>query len=270
VSRGHVFESARPLVFAHRGGARLAPENTLVAFATGMSHGADGFECDVHLSRDGVPVVIHDASLDRTTNASGPVVARTAQELAEVDAGYHFGEQRGHPFRGAGHGVPTLERVLASWGDARAIVELKGTSVELARAVVDVVRRVGAVERVCVGAFSAVTIRQVRALEPGLATSASQPEVRWTLHRSWVHWPFMPARPYQSFQVPERAGRLRVVSPRFVRQAHREGQTVHVWVVNEPADMSRLLDWGVDGLISDRPDLAVAVRDAWYEAHASR
>ncbi len=98
---------------------------------------------------------------------------------------------------------------------------------------------------------------------PEIVTSASQSEARWTLHRSWVRWPWLSHHPYVAFQVPEYAGRMRVVSPAFVRQVHKQGHVLQVWVVNERDDIRRLLDWGVDGIISDRPDIAVATRDEW-------
>jgi glycerophosphoryl diester phosphodiesterase len=262
-SPGSPFEATHPLVFAHRGGAKLAPENTLIAFELGLSHGADGIELDVHLARDGVPVVIHDATLDRTTNARGPVAARSAAELAAVDAAAHFGGDSGYPFRGRSHGVPTLEAVLERCPRTRIIIEMKYGTAALARAVVAVVRRMGAERRVCLGSFQQEALDAARALAPEMATSASEPEARWTLHRSWLRWPFVSERSYVAFQVPERAGRLRVVSPAFVRQAHREGQVVQVWVVDGEADAQRLLAWGVDGLISDRPDLTVPARDRW-------
>jgi glycerophosphoryl diester phosphodiesterase len=257
-----VFQSSRPLVFAHRGGAKLAPENTLAAFQNGMSLGADGVELDVRLSADGVPVVFHDPSLERTTDRSGPVAALTADELARVDAGYRFTNGNGYPFRGQEIGVPTLEAAMRQLPSARVIVEMKGADVELARAVADVVRRTNSVDRVCVGSFAQQSLDTLRSQAPEITTSASQPEARWTLHRSWVRWPLGSGRPFVAFQVPERAGRLRVVTPTFIRQVHREGRVVQVWVVDSEADARRLLAWGVDGLISDRPDITVAVRDA--------
>jgi glycerophosphoryl diester phosphodiesterase len=257
------FEAAHPLVFAHRGGAGLAPENTLIAFDRGLALGADGVELDVHLSRDGIPVVIHDRTLDRTTSGHGPVAALSAAELGALDAGVAFGAAEGFPFRERGHGVPTLEAVLERCPGARVIIEMKYGTAALARAVLGVVRRTGAGGRVCLGSFQQEALDAARQIAPEVATSASQPEARWTLHRSWLGWPFISARPYVAFQVPERAGRLRVASPGFIRQAHREGQVVQVWVVDTEADATRLLDWGVDGLISDRPDVTVPARDRW-------
>ncbi len=260
-----VFRADRPLVFAHRGGAKLAPENTIVAFDGGLALGADGLELDVHLSRDSVPVVIHDSTLDRTTDHRGPVKSLSADELASVDAGHGFDRDGSHPFRGQGHGVPTLAAVLARYNGARIVIEIKDPSPEAGRAVARLVRHFDAASRICVGSFHPSAIDAVRAAAPEIPTSASLPEARWTLHRSWVVWPFRGVRPYTAFQVPETTGRLRVVSPRFVRQVHREGQVVQVWVVDAPDTARRLLDWGVDGLITDRPDLIVPARDAWSE-----
>src|SRR5262245_17847828 len=146
----HPFATNARLVFAHRGGAKLAPENTMAAFEQGLALGSDGVECDVHLSRDGVPVVIHDNTLDRTTSGSGPVSARTADELSRLDAGFHFQASGKYPFRAQGIGVPTLEQVLRRFVNARVIIEMKNGFAELARAVIDVVRRTDAIDRVCV------------------------------------------------------------------------------------------------------------------------
>jgi glycerophosphoryl diester phosphodiesterase len=264
------FASREKLVFAHRGGAKLAPENTIAAFVNGVALGSDGFECDVHLSRDGTPVVIHDQTLDRTTDATGPVGAWTAEELAGVDAGYRFvGPDGSHPFRNRGIGVPTLEAVMRACPGVRAIIEMKQGDPALARAVMDVVRRTDAVDRVCVGSFYRQGLEVIRAEAPAIATSASEDEARWTLYRAWCRWPLAAARVYCAFQVPERAGRLRVVSPSFVEQAHRDGARVDVWVVDGADDINRLLSWGVDGVITDRPDIALAVRDEWRRRRAT-
>jgi glycerophosphoryl diester phosphodiesterase len=231
------FSSPRPLVFAHRGGALLAPENTVVAFDNGLSLGADGIELDVRLSRDGTAVVHHDATLDRTTQLHGPVAARSTDELAAAN-------------------VPTLRSVLARYPDARIIVEIKERSIALARAVIEDLRAAAAVDRVCIGAFSRKPLREVRRLEPALATSAAREEVRWALYRSWCGWPVMNT-PYAGYQIPEVAGATRVVSPRFVDYAHRAGLGVQVWTVNSEIDAEKLLRWGVDALITDRPDVMV-------------
>jgi glycerophosphoryl diester phosphodiesterase len=242
----------------------LAPENTIAAFDCGLQMGADGLELDVHLSSDGVPVVIHDPTLERTTDARGPVRAMTAAELARVDAGARFSRAGfpAFPFQGLGLGVPTLGAVLARYPSVPVIVEIKVDTLECGRRVADEVRAARAVDRVCLAGFGMASARGAREALPEAAASACHTEVRWALYRSWVGWAPRP-RGYGGFQVPERAGGHHVVSPRFIGAAHRAGLAVEVWTVDEPADMARLLAWGVDGLISNRPDLAVSAREAF-------
>jgi glycerophosphoryl diester phosphodiesterase len=241
---------------AHRGGAKLAPENTWPAFARAAALGVDAIECDVHLSRDGEVVVIHDATLDRTTDATGLVAERTAAELARVDAGYRFGEQDGFPYRGQGIGIPRLDDLLHRLPEMPIVIEIKGDRRELGLRVIEVIREARAQTRVIVGGFSGVVLDAVRQAAPELMTSASRDEVRWALRRSYFWLP--PARPaYQVLQVPLRSQETVVVTRRFVRAARRGGVPVQVWIVDDPGQMRRLIAWGVTGVISDRPDLAV-------------
>jgi glycerophosphoryl diester phosphodiesterase len=231
--------SSRPLVFAHRGGSKIGPENTIAGFDQGLATGADGLELDVRLSRDGIPVVHHDDMLGRTNRGTGRVSEHLARELAEL-------------------GIPTLSDVLARYPRVPIIIDLKEQNGALARAVVGDVRRAGSAGRVCLGSFGVPALRAVRALDPALATSAGRMEVRLALYRSWIG--LSPGRVrYRALQVPEVSGSTRVVSPRFVRLAHAAGLVVQVWTVDEPEDVRRLLSWGVDGIISDRPDVAVDV-----------
>jgi glycerophosphoryl diester phosphodiesterase len=236
-------------VFAHRGGSKLGPENTVAAFDRGLAAGADGLELDVHLSRDGTVVVHHDATLDRTTRAKGPLCERTAAELAALD-------------------VPALADVLARYPKTPLIIELKQPDAALAEAVVCEVRRAGASARVCLGSFSVRALRAARALAPDIATSGGRFEVRVALYRSWFG--LSPGRvAYRAFQVPETSGNTRVVSPRFVQLAHKAGLAVQVWTVDEPQDIRKLLGWGVDGIISDRPDVAVDVVRDWVSRQST-
>jgi glycerophosphoryl diester phosphodiesterase len=256
----------RPLVYAHRGGAALRPENTLVAFDHGLALGADGLELDVRLTRDGAVVVHHDAALERTTDGRGPLAELSSAELARLDAGYRFqprgAERAGQfPFRGQGIGIPTLAAVLQRYPAVPLIIELKLDDEEIAHRTVDVVKAAGALARVAIGSFSARALTATRRVAPALRTGAGREETRWALYRSWVGWPIGRPR-YQEFQVPERSGITTVVTRRFVERARRAGVMVKVWTVDEEADMTRLLDWGVDGLISDRPDVAARVVSA--------
>jgi glycerophosphoryl diester phosphodiesterase len=261
--------ASRPLVFAHRGGSALAPENTVAAFDNGLALGADGLELDVHLSSDGVVVVHHDARLERTTDGTGLLKARTTAELERLDAGYRFGEAEGCPWKGKGLVIPKLSEVLRRYPSIPLIIELKEDTAELARAVVRQVLAADAAGRVCLGSFGRRAIRTVRAIAPELLTSASRPEVRRALLRTWFRLPLQRAE-YDTYLVPKTASGLRVVSPRFVRFAHAAGRPVHVWTVDTPQEIRRLLDWGVAGVISDRPDEAVATVDAWVRERRSR
>ena len=244
------------IVYAHRGGAALAPENTIAAFDNGFACGAEGIELDVQLSRDAVVVVHHDATLERTTNGHGPIVDHSAAELSRLDAGYHFrGADGSHPFRGQGIGVPTLREVLKRYKAAPIIVELKLPGRRLAERVVDEIRAANALDRVAVGSYHADALEAVRYFAPTIATGAAKEETRWALYRSWFGMRLR-TPPFREFQVPDRSGFTRIVSKRFVRFAHASGLTVKVWTVNERADMERLLAWGVDALITDRPDVA--------------
>jgi glycerophosphoryl diester phosphodiesterase len=230
-----------PLVYAHRGGAALRPENTIAAFDHGLACGADGLEFDVHLSRDGVVVIHHDETLDRTTRGRGRgrVADYSAAELEVFD-------------------VPALADVLGRYADVPLIIELKGNSSELARRVIDLLRAARAVDRTALGCFYYRPLKTAREYEPSLRTGASREETRWALYRSWVGWP-LGTTAYRELQVPERSGRTKIVSPRFIRHAHKWRLPVKVWTVNDPNDMRRLVAWGVDALITDRPDLAVPI-----------
>lgn len=223
-------------MFAHRGGAKLGPENTLEAFSRGLSAGADGLELDVRLSRDGEVVVMHDPTVNRTTPGRGRVAEFTAGQLSSW-------------------GVPRLAEVLDRYPKTLFIIELKDTNGGLARKVVELVREHGAVGRVALGSFHVGPLRVARELEPRIPTGASRPEIRVALYASYLGIaPFWAS--YQSLQVPERSRGRRVVSRRFVRAAHRAGLAVQVWTVDEERDIRRLLGWGVDAIISDRPDVA--------------
>ena len=227
------------LVYAHRGGAALRPENSIEAFDHGASLGADGLELDVHLSSDGVVVVHHDRTLERTTKGKGRLVDHTAAQLAAL-------------------GVPLFTEVLDRYRSMSLIVELKVDNPRLVRQVVYDLRAAGAIERAALGCFHSNPLHAARKLEPALSTGSSKRETRWAVYRSWVGWPLGTVG-YREFQVPERSGLTPIVTRRFISQAHQAGLPVKVWTVNDPSDMQRLVEWGVDALITDRPDLAVPI-----------
>ena len=251
---GHRYFAGAPLLIAHRGGALLAPENTLLAFRRALEWwNADILEVDVQPSRDGEAMVIHDATVDRTTDEQGRVDQRTAAEIRALDAGFRFSPDGGRsfPFRGQGVRVPTLAEMLEALPTARVNVEIKDVRVQ--ERVWQTVESAHAEHRVLIAADRRANRSRFRAY-PG-PTSAPLEEVRrfYFLHRLGAA--AVCRLSSDAFQIPERFGGRRIVTPRFVADAHARNVPVHVWTVNRPDDMQRLLDWGVDGLVSDRPDL---------------
>ncbi len=241
-----------PLLIAHRGGSALAPENTMAAFRMAADEwNADMIELDVHASADGRCVVIHDPTVDRTTDGSGPVAAMTYAELSKLDAGYRFTvDGVTFPFRGQGLRIPALEEVLAELPAMRITVEVKDGRAQ--EPMLAALSDANAIDRVVLAGMKERDRTQFHRWKG--AISGSVPQVRrfYIAHRSGFGR-FAPLHA-DVFQIPEYQGRVRLVTPRFVRALEGRGVPVHVWTVNETADMRRLLDWGVDGIITDRPD----------------
>ena len=258
MSFADLFPVGRVAVIAHRGGARVRPENTMAAFDHAASLGVDALECDVHLSREGTPVVIHDATLERTTDQTGPVAERTAKELGGVDAGARFGAAEGFPFRGQGLGVPLLADLLDRHLDLPVIVEIKGERPEVVPAIIDVLRKSRRPGRFVVGGFSHAVLDAVRRTAPEYPTSASKREVEAAIRRSYFR--IRPRRSgYDVFQVPYRFRGRQIFSAPFVRTVTRAGVPFQSWIIDEAEDMRRLMEWGVTGLITDRPDECLRV-----------
>lgn len=243
-----------PYNVAHRGGSGVAPENTLAAFRQAVDEwNVPMIELDVHASADGHCVVIHDPTVDRTTDATGNVAELTLNELRQLDAGYRFTPDGGqtYPFRGQGVTIPTIDEVLEALPDTRVIVEVKAAAAQ--RPLLDAVRRAGASGRV-VAAGQHDADRKLFFEHTGpLSASGEQCSRFYVLHRMHLGGLWCP--PADGVHVPEKWGSHSIVSPRFVRDLHAHGIGVYVWTVNDPADMERLLDWGVDGILTDRPDL---------------
>jgi glycerophosphoryl diester phosphodiesterase len=245
----------RPHVFAHRGGAGLRPENTLEAFRHAMALGYRHLETDVRMTRDGALVLFHDATLDRTTDGHGPLAERSLAELRALDAGYHFtSDGVGFPYRGRGLTIPTIDELLALEG-AFFNIEIKAPGDRVRRAFWDALERHAAHDRVLVAAEHGRIGRAFRKLARGrVATSAASDEALafWAAARAGLtRW--LPIH-YDALQLPESYRGLRVVDSRLVSAAHARGLAVHVWTVDEPDAMRRLLALGVDGLMTDRPD----------------
>lgn len=254
---GHPYLAGAPLLVAHRGGASLAPENTMEAFRRAVRlWEADILEMDVRSTADGRIVVIHDATVDRTCDGTGRVADLHWAELREMDAGYRFRDLEGRRrFRGAGVRIPLFEEVLEAFPDLRLNVDSKAP--EAARGLVEIVRRHGAAHRVLVAATEERHRADARGYEGPWGASAAQARRFWFLNRLRLTR-FYPMRA-DALQVPVQWRGRRVVTPRFVRAAHRANVPVHAWTVDAPEVMRRLLSWGVDGIQSDRPDVLARV-----------
>jgi glycerophosphoryl diester phosphodiesterase len=251
-----VFPAGRVVAIAHRGGAALRPENTLAAFDHAATLGVHGFECDVHLSRDGVPMVIHDATLDRTTNATGPVGAQDAKALAALDAGYHFQNGDGFPYRGAGIAVPRLADLLDRHPDMPVIIEVKGDRAEVVPPILRVIRGTRRPARVFIGGFSHTVLTAFRTLAPDIPTGASRQDVEATARR--VAQGLAPERTgYALFQIPYFFRGEQVLTEPLARAIVHASIQLQSWVIDTEADMKLMIAWGVTGLISDRPDRVV-------------
>jgi glycerophosphoryl diester phosphodiesterase len=251
-----------PVNFAHRGGAKIAPENTLEGFREGLRAGAGVLELDVHAIADGSVVVIHDETVDRTTDGSGPVREMTLAEVKRLDAGYWFTTDEGkiYPYRGEGVKVPTLEEVYRQLPDLPINVEIKGKRPGIEEAVWRIVEDGGSEERTLVVSEDSGTIRRFREVSGGkVATAASSAELIsfWLLSR--LHLSGLSKPSYQALQGPETYKGLRIVTPELVRAAHERGLRVDVWTIDREPDMRRLLGFGVDGIMTDRPDILAKV-----------
>jgi glycerophosphoryl diester phosphodiesterase len=251
-----------PLTFAHRGGAGLWPENTLEAFRGALELGCSHLETDLRMTRDGEIVVMHDARVDRTTDGTGDVAAHTLAQLKRLDAGYRFSpDGTSFPFRGRGLTVPTFAELCAATPAARYNVEIKErSSFDLPRALVAFIERHALSERIVVAAEHHELVRDFRRLSGRrIATSASRRECLKFWFASRLGLTAFLRLPYQALQIPVRVGKATLVTPGLLDAAHREGLAVHVWTIDDPVEMTRLLDLGVDGLMSDHPDRLRAV-----------
>ncbi|HEX2218421.1 MAG TPA: glycerophosphodiester phosphodiesterase [Gemmatimonadales bacterium] len=245
------------LVIAHRGASAEAPENTLPAFETAVRRGADAIELDVRLTADGAPVVIHDATLDRTTNQSGPVSARTLAELRLADAGWGFTPDAGrtHPLRGGTARIPTLGEVLWAFPKLTVLVEIKEPAAQ--EAVRRVLLQEDAADRCVVASEHQEALRAFE--DPPFARGASAPEIS-ALYRAVMLRRRPPEPRYRFLSVPLRYRGLPVPTGRFVSAARANGCAVHVWTVDSPDTARRLWRRGVAGIVTNFPGTMVDTR----------
>jgi glycerophosphoryl diester phosphodiesterase len=253
------FAGPKPRIIGHRGASGTAPENTLLSFRQAFQEGADFVELDLHQCLDGAIIIIHDATLQRTTNGSGQVSARNVQDLKSVDAGYRFTLDRGatYPYRGQKLEIPTLEDFFLSFPQARAIVEIKHLSPSIVQRAVDIILKFHAEDRVLLATEEDTVMAAIRSelkrVGRAMATGFSYGEVaafvQWV--QSGMVTSYQP--PGQAFQIPPVYNNVPLVSPETVRAAHQLDLEMFVWTINQTEEMQSLLGLGVDGIITDYP-----------------
>jgi glycerophosphoryl diester phosphodiesterase len=258
------FDGARPRLFGHRGAAALLPENTLPSFELAVRDGARYLELDVHASGEGEIVVIHDATVDRTTDGAGAVRLMSLVSLRRLDAGYRFvGRDGGYPARGRGIAIPTLREVLAAFPTVPLNIEIKQETPSIVATVIDVIARAGATARVLLAAERDAVMATLRpACAPhGIPTGFAAGEVADFIGRVAGGRLDGYEPPGRALQVPPSWEGVTIISAATVAAAHARGVEVHAWTINEREEMVALLTLGVDGIMSDIPGLARAVID---------
>jgi glycerophosphoryl diester phosphodiesterase len=236
-----------PRIIAHRGLAIEAPENTLLAFLRALNAGATHLETDVHASADGVAVISHDPDLSRTAGRPVEISRLTMAELRRVDLGH-------------GQGYCSLTEALDTFPQARFNIDIKDADSALPAA--RAIRDARATDRVLITSFDERRRRAAADALPGVASSASVTSVLLAIAGAKLGITALVRRALRGLvavQIPERRGLLRLVTARTVSVLHRAGVEIHVWTVNEPKQMTRLLDLGVDGLVTDRCDVLKAL-----------
>lgn len=247
-------------VIAHRGFSGRFPENTMLAFQEAAKFPIDAIELDVHATRDGKIVVIHDPTLERTTNKTGRIVDYSWEDLRKADAGYQFDPSaKGEfPFRGRELGIPLLEEVFKAFPEMKFIIEIKQTLPAIEDSVYRLIRKYRMDEKVIVASEHQEPLTRIRYVANHVATNFSAEEATDLYFAHKLRMSSFYRSGGDALQIPERYRKTQVVTPGFVKAAHRKGLIVHIWTVNDPADMKRLIDCGVDGIISDHPDRLLA------------
>ena len=247
-----------PLVIAHAG-SDLYPTDTMYAFERYAAMGVDILEMDTNMTQDGEIVVIHDSTLDRTTNGTGAVSEMTLAEIQQYDAAYNWSLDGGatYPLRGQGITISSLREVFEAFPEYPMIIEIKQESPSMAQAMCDLIREYNMQEKVIIPSFSNTAIAEFRAACPEVATQASTGEVTKFVVLNFLGLSGLIQPAYQSLGVPETHSGIPVVTRWFIRSAHRKNLDVQIWTINDPEEMQRFIEMGVDGIMTDRTDLMI-------------
>ncbi len=251
----------QPLIFAHRGSTLLAPENTQAAFDLALEFKADVLETDVRLSADGVVVVTHDETLDRTTDGRGRVVEHRWEALKTLNAAIHFRAINGEPYNATPQRLLRLDELFECYPHVGINIDIKDNSLDAADAVAAVLARIPNKQKqwVNVGSFHANVIRHFRSIAPHVSTAATRQEVaKLVFRRAGSIKP-----DYQILQIPQTYFGIRLNRSQFINKVHQLQRSIVYWTINDSQAMHWLLTRGCDGIVTDRPDLALQV----FKAH---
>jgi glycerophosphoryl diester phosphodiesterase len=254
----------RPLVIAHQGGDGIRPGDTMVAFEHAVQIGADVLEMDAHITKDGKIVLMHDEKVDRTTDGTGLIENLTLEELKQLDAAYEWSNDgdKTFPYRGQGIQVPTLEELFQKFPDMRYVIEIKLTENPIDKPLCDLIRQYNMQDKVVIASFHDQAMQNFRTTCPEVATSASRGEVTKFVLLGKIFLSGLITPQYESIQPPydpEESMNIPIMTKRFIREAHAKNIAVEPWTVDDPSLMKQYIEWGVDGIMTDRPDLMLDI-----------
>ena len=253
-----------PLIIAHQGGDGVWPGDTMYAFENAVEIGADVLEMDAHITKDSQIVLMHDEKVDRTTDGTGPIEDLTLPELKQLDAAYQWSNDGGmtFPYRGQGIEVPTLDELFQKFPQMRYVIEIKLTQNPIDKPLCDLIRKYSMQDKVVIASFHDEAMQNFRKTCPEVATSASRGEVTKFVLLSKVFLSGLVAPQYQSIQPPydpKESRNIPIMTKRFIREAHAKNIAVEPWTVDNPQLMKQYIEWGVDGIMTDRPDIMIDV-----------
>lgn len=236
----------------------------MFAFEKAVEIGADVLEMDAHITEDGQVVLMHDEEVDRTTEGTGLIEEMTLEELKQLDAAYKWSNDgdKTFPYRGQGIQVPTLEELFRKFPQMHYVIEIKLTQNPIDQVLCNLIRKHNMQDKVMVASFHDEAMQKFRDTCPEIATSASRTEVRNFVLLGKVFLSGFVAPQYQSIQPPydpKESMNIPIMTPRFIREAHAKNIKVEPWTVDDPELMKQYIEWGVDGIMTDRPDVMIDV-----------
>ena len=253
-----------PLLIAHQGGDGVWPGDTMYAYEHAVEIGADVLEMDAHITKDGQIVLMHDERVDRTTDGTGLIEDLTVAELKQLDAAYQWSNDGGKsfPYRGKGIQVPTLAELFQKFPEMRYVIEIKLTQNPIDKPLCDLIREDDMQNKVVIASFHDEAMQNFRTTCPEVATSASRGEVTKFVLLGKIFLSGLIAPQFQSIQPPydpSESMNIPIMTKRFIREAHAKNVAVEPWTVDDPELMKKYIEWGVDGIMTDRPDLMIDV-----------